>query len=121
MYKRQINQQAQAQGITRREISDEEILNRLTFSLINEGMKILEEGIAQRPSDIDVVYVYGYGFPSHRGGPMHYAEQVGLQKVYDTICHYQTIHGEQNWQPAKLLTDLVSQGKSLSQWAAEQG
>jgi len=115
-----IHQQAKAQGIVRREISEEEILNRLTFALINEGLKILEEGIAQRPSDIDVVYVYGYGFPSYRGGPMHYADQVGLQKVYDTICHYQTIYGDDNWQPANLLTDLVNKGKSLTQWAEEQ-
>lgn len=115
-----MHQQAKAQGIIRREISEEEILNRLTFALINEGLKILEEGIAQRPSDIDVVYVYGYGFPSYRGGPMHYADQVGLQKVYDTICHYQTIYGDDNWQPANLLIELVNKGKSLMQWAAEQ-
>ena len=67
-----------------------------------------------------MVYVYGYGFPSYRGGPMHYAEQVGLKKVYESICHYQRIYGGQTWQPAKLLSDLVAQGKSLTEWAAEQ-
>lgn len=115
-----IEQQAKAQGIIRKEISNEEILNRLTFALINEGMKILEEGVAQRPSDIDVVYVYGYGFPAYRGGPMHYADSIGLKYVYDTICQYRDEHGVQYWQPAKLLEHLVKEEKTLAQWAQEQ-
>lgn len=115
-----IEQQAHMLNIVRREITDDEILNRLTFALINEGMKILEEGIAQRPSDIDVVYVYGYGFPAYRGGPMHYADSVGLKKIYDTICSYRVQHGEKYWQPSALLEQLVKENKTLAQWAMEQ-
>ena len=115
-----IEQQAKAQGISRLDISDEDILNRLTFALINEGMKVLEEGIAQRPGDIDVVYAFGYGFPAYRGGPMFYADTIGLKKVYDTICTYNLLHGEQYWQPAALLVQLVEENKTLAQWAAEQ-
>src|SRR5690606_54993 len=76
-----IKQKAAELGISRREISEEEIIDRLFFPLINEGARILEEGIAQRPGDIDIVYLYGYGFPVAKGGPMCYADQVGLKKV----------------------------------------
>lgn len=107
-------------NITRRELSDEEILNRHLFALVNEGMKILEEGIAQRPSDIDVVYVFGYGFPSHKGGPMHLADTIGLKKVYETICEFRDVNGAEYWTPAALLEQLVKEDKTLSQWAAEQ-
>jgi 3-hydroxyacyl-CoA dehydrogenase len=101
--------------------SDEDIQNRLLFALANEGFKILEEGVAQRPSDIDVVYAFGYGFPAYRGGPMHYVDNViGLKKLYETICEFAQTHGEQFWQPANLLKQLVEDDKSLSQWAAEQ-
>ena len=105
-------------GVTRQELSDEEILNRHLYALINEGMKILEEGIAQRPGDIDVVWVFGYGFPAYKGGPMHLAETIGLKKVYDTICDFRHTHGEAYWQPAALLEQLVKENKTLSQWAA---
>ncbi|WP_020414924.1 3-hydroxyacyl-CoA dehydrogenase NAD-binding domain-containing protein [Microbulbifer variabilis] len=115
-----IEAQAKAHGIERREISDKEILNRLTFALINEGARILEEGIAQRPSDIDVVYVYGYGFPPHRGGPMFYADSIGLKKIYDTICTFRDQHGEANWTPAPLLVQLVKEGKTFAKWADDQ-
>ncbi|MBU2431350.1 MAG: 3-hydroxyacyl-CoA dehydrogenase, partial [Proteobacteria bacterium] len=107
-------------GITRRKIDDQEIVNRLIFALINEGIKILEEGIAQRPSDIDVVYVFGYGFPAYVGGPMHYADTVGLKKVYDTICTFRDQHGEAYWKPAALLEKLARENKTLEQWAAQQ-
>ncbi|WP_444901832.1 3-hydroxyacyl-CoA dehydrogenase NAD-binding domain-containing protein [Microbulbifer sp. SSSA007] len=115
-----IEAQAKAHGIERRDISDKEILNRLTFALINEGARILEEGIAQRPSDIDVVYVYGYGFPPHRGGPMFYADSIGLKKIYDTICTFRDQHGEANWTPAPLLVQLVKEGKTFAKWADDQ-
>ncbi len=115
-----VEQVAKDLDVNRGTIEDEEILNRTTFALVNEGIKILEEGIAQRPSDIDVVYVYGYGFPSYIGGPMHYAETVGLKKVYDTICRFRERHGEEYWQPAALLEKLVKENKTLTQWAAEQ-
>ncbi|MCO1335653.1 3-hydroxyacyl-CoA dehydrogenase NAD-binding domain-containing protein [Microbulbifer sp. OS29] len=115
-----IETHAEEQGVERREISDTEILNRLTFALINEGAKILEDGIAQRPSDIDVVYVYGYGFPPHRGGPMHYADSIGLAKVYDAICAFRDQHGEHYWTPAPLLTQLAQEGKTFANWAHNQ-
>ncbi|WHI49706.1 3-hydroxyacyl-CoA dehydrogenase NAD-binding domain-containing protein [Microbulbifer sp. MLAF003] len=115
-----IEAQAKAHGIERRDISDKEILNRLTFALINEGARILEEGIAQRPSDIDVAYVYGYGFPPHRGGPMFYADSIGLKKIYDTICTFRDQHGEANWTPAPLLVQLVKEGKTFAKWADDQ-
>ncbi|GAA5442346.1 fatty acid oxidation complex subunit alpha [Microbulbifer sp. NBRC 101763] len=115
-----IEAQAKAHGIERRDISDKEILNRLTFALINEGARILEEGIAQRPSDIDVVYVYGYGFPPHRGGPMFYADSIGLKKIYDTICTFRDQHCEANWTPAPLLVQLVKEGKTFAKWADDQ-
>lgn len=107
-------------NVIRQELNDEDILNRLTFALINEGFNILEEGIAQRPSDIDVVYTFGYGFPAHRGGPMYYADTIGLKKVYDIICTFRTIHGEEYWQPSALLEQLVNEDKSLTEWASEQ-
>ncbi|RLA44117.1 MAG: 3-hydroxyacyl-CoA dehydrogenase [Gammaproteobacteria bacterium] len=113
-----VEEKAAAQGVARREINDEEILNRLIFALINEGAKILEEGIAQRPGDIDVVYAFGYGFPVSRGGPMHYADTVGLQKVYDTLNQFHQQTGEAYWQPAALLEELVSAGKTFKEWAS---
>jgi 3-hydroxyacyl-CoA dehydrogenase len=116
-----IEDQAKQQDVTRREIDDEEILNRLTFALINEGFKILEEGIAQRPGDIDVVYLYGYGFPAYRGGPMFYADTLGLKTVYDGICEFGKQHGSENWTPSSLLEQLVTEGKTLAQWVLAQG
>jgi 3-hydroxyacyl-CoA dehydrogenase len=115
-----IEKKAAEYGVERREISDEEILNRTMFALINEGANILAEGIAQRPSDIDVVYVYGYGYPVHRGGPMHYGDAVGLDKVYATICDYRDRFGEQFWTPSPLLEQLAKEGKTFAQWARER-
>jgi 3-hydroxyacyl-CoA dehydrogenase len=109
--------QAKKRGVERKVISDKTILERLTFALINEGFKILEEGIAQRPSDIDVVYAFGYGFPAYRGGPMFYADAIGLDKIYQTICEFADTYGEEFWQPAALLKQLVAEGKTLTQWA----
>jgi 3-hydroxyacyl-CoA dehydrogenase len=112
-----IETQAKKRGVERKAISDKTILERLTFALINEGFKILEEGIAQRPSDIDVVYAFGYGFPAYRGGPMFYADSIGLEKIYHTICEFGGAYGEEFWQPATLLKQLVAEGKTLTQWA----
>ena len=98
------------QGFERRQISNQEILKRCMYPLINEGAKILEEGIALRSSDIDVIYIYGYGFPVYRGGPMFYADTVGLGRVYDDICAFHKAHGE-FWQPAPLLERLAREGK----------
>ncbi|MCR8924344.1 3-hydroxyacyl-CoA dehydrogenase NAD-binding domain-containing protein [Dasania sp. GY-MA-18] len=115
-----VEQQAKAQGIKRRQFDDDEILNRLTFTMINEGAKILEEGIAQRSGDIDIVYVNGYGFPVFRGGPMQYADSLGLKNVYDTICQYREQYGEQYWQASVLLKDLALSNKTFSEWSKDK-
>ena len=115
-----IRKQAEELGVEQREISEQEILQRCFYPLINEGALILEEGIAQRPSDIDVVYVYGYAFPAARGGPMFYADQVGLKNVYDKICEFRDRYGEDYWKPAPLLKELAEQGSSFAEWAAQQ-
>lgn len=114
-----IKEEAKKLGIEQRRISEEEIIERCLYPLINEGAKILEEGIAQRPSDIDVVYVYGYAFPAAKGGPMHYADQVGLKKVYDKINEFRGRYGDQYWKPAPLLEKLAGQGKSFADWGEE--
>ncbi|ALO45491.1 3-hydroxyacyl-CoA dehydrogenase NAD-binding domain-containing protein [Pseudohongiella spirulinae] len=116
-----IKDKAKELGITQRDISEEEIVDRLFFPLINEGALILEEGIAQRPGDIDIVYLYGYGFPVAKGGPMFYADQVGLQKVYDRICEFRDTLGADFWQPAPLLEKLAKEGKTFADWAKENG
>jgi 3-hydroxyacyl-CoA dehydrogenase len=105
-----ILEESKAQGIERREISDEEIVQRCMYPLVNEGAKILEEGIAIRSSDIDIVYLFGYGFPVYRGGPMFWAEQIGLDKVLATIRGFHKIHGK-FWEPAKLLVQRAETGK----------
>jgi 3-hydroxyacyl-CoA dehydrogenase len=97
-------------GITQREIPDEEILERCILPMINEGARILEEGIAIRASDIDVVYVYGYGWPVYRGGPMHYANSLGLDKVVEKLRAYQRSSGNDFWQPCEYLVDLADKG-----------
>ena len=101
-------------GITPRSVSEEEIVDRLTLALANEGARILEEGIAQRASDIDVVYCFGYGFPRFRGGPMHVAEARGLQTVVDTINRFHDTLAAENWVVAPLLARLATQGGSLA-------
>jgi 3-hydroxyacyl-CoA dehydrogenase len=107
-------------GIVRREISQEEIVARLFYPLINEGALILEEGIAQRPGDIDIVYVYGYAFPSAKGGPMFYADEVGLKAVYDTILRFSKELGGAYWKPAPLLERLARSGSTFSAWDANR-
>ena len=94
-------------GIRRRSIPDQEILDRLLHPLINEGARILEEGIAIRASDIDIVYVYGYGFPAYKGGPMFWAEQSGLARVVETMRRLAPTHGTR-WRPAPLLERLAA-------------
>ena len=105
-----------ALGITPRKISDEEIVQRLVYSLINEAAHILEEGIANKASDIDVVYIFGYGFPVWRGGPMNYADEVGLFNVVQTMQRFaqNPLDDAKFWQPAPLLARLVAQGKTFS-------
>jgi 3-hydroxyacyl-CoA dehydrogenase len=108
-----IEQCARQDGIARRDITDEEIVQRTMYALVNEGARILEEGIARRASDIDVIYVNGYGFPAYRGGPLFYADEQGLPAVLDTIRRFHEVHGEL-WQPAPLLERLVAQGKRFA-------
>jgi len=100
-------------GITRRTIPDQEILDRLLHPLVNEGAKIVAEGIALRASDIDVVYVNGYGFPAWRGGPMYWAEQAGFARVVATMQRLAPTHGAR-WRPAPLLERLAASGEGWS-------
>jgi 3-hydroxyacyl-CoA dehydrogenase len=100
-------------GIKRRAISDDEIVERTIFALVNEAANILADGIAQRGSDIDVIYADGYGFPSARGGPLFYADEVGLAKVAERIAAFHAEHGVL-WTPAPLLLKLAGSGKRLS-------
>jgi 3-hydroxyacyl-CoA dehydrogenase len=104
------------EGITPRKISDEEIVQRLVFALVNEGAHILEDGIASKSGDIDMVYLTGYGFPIWRGGPMHYANQVGLYNVAEAMKRFAKNPRDDAsfWQPAPLIQKLVAEGKQLS-------
>jgi 3-hydroxyacyl-CoA dehydrogenase len=103
-------------GATPRQISDEEIVQRLVFSLVNEAAHLLEEGIAQRASDVDMVYLTGYGFPMWRGGPMCYADTVGLFNVVQAMKRFarNPMDDAAFWTPAPLLARLVAEGKSFT-------
>jgi 3-hydroxyacyl-CoA dehydrogenase len=103
-------------GIPQRQISSEEITDRCLYALVNEGARILEEGLALRASDIDIIYLNGYGFPAHRGGPMWYADTVGLEKVLARVEEFHRQHGEL-WEPAPLLKRLAEQGKSFAEFS----
>jgi len=106
-----IRAEADRLGIRPRTFTAEGIIARAIYPLINEGARILAEGIAQRPGDIDIVYVYGYGFPAHRGGPMFYADTVGLDKIHRSICMFRdTLNRPGDWQPAPLLQRLAHAG-----------
>jgi 3-hydroxyacyl-CoA dehydrogenase len=106
---------AEKKQIQRRDISDQEILERCVYPMINEGFKILEEGKAIRASDIDIVWINGYGWPVYRGGPMYYGEKiVGLDKVLAKMQEFQKAHGD-DFEPAALLEKAVKEGKSLSE------
>lgn len=105
-------------GIPQRKISSDEIVDRCIYALVNEGARILEEGYALRAADIDIIYLNGYGFPAYRGGPMWYADAVGLQKVYHRICEFHGQRGEL-WAPAPLLKFLAETGKSFAEFDKE--
>ncbi|MGD1067250.1 MAG: 3-hydroxyacyl-CoA dehydrogenase family protein, partial [Vulcanimicrobiaceae bacterium] len=106
---------AQDNAIAPREITDEEIVKRAMYPLVNEAALILAEGIASRPGDIDVVYVNGYGFPVWRGGPLRWADSIGLRQVVDDMLAFQQQHGEV-WKPAPLLVELADRGESFGTW-----
>jgi 3-hydroxyacyl-CoA dehydrogenase len=101
-------------GIVRRPIADDEILARLLYPMVNEGAKILDEKIAIRASDIDVIWVYGYGWPMYRGGPMFWADEIGLSKIRDRLLEWQRREGDV-WKPAAMLDRLVAKGKRFVQ------
>ena len=100
-------EEAAKAGVKPRTVSDAEILDRLTFALINRGAFLLEEGVALRPGDIDIVYVYGYGFPPHHGGPMWYADEVGVKHVYDRVVEF-------GWTPAPLLKEIAEKNGTFA-------
>jgi 3-hydroxyacyl-CoA dehydrogenase len=102
-------------GIARRAVSDDEILVRCLYPLVNEAAKILEEGYAARPGDVDVVYVYGYGFPASRGGPLYWADTVGLAAIETTMRALEQVHGD-TWTPAPLLHELALHGGTFAGW-----
>jgi 3-hydroxyacyl-CoA dehydrogenase len=110
-----IEEHRKALGITPRKISDEEIVQRLVFSLVNEAAHILEEGIANKASDIDVVYIFGYGFPVYRGGPLNYANEVGLFNVVQAMKRFakNPLDDAKFWTPAPLLAKLAAEGKTF--------
>jgi 3-hydroxyacyl-CoA dehydrogenase len=100
-------------GITRRVIDDQEIRERCLYAMINEGAKILEEGVATRAVEIDMTWIHGFGFPVYRGGPLFYADQIGLATVRQKMLEYRDRHGAAYWTPAPLLEQLAAQGKSF--------
>jgi 3-hydroxyacyl-CoA dehydrogenase len=106
--------------IQQREIPADEIVDRCIYTLVNEGARLLEEGIALRAVDIDIIYLNGYGFPAYRGGPMWYADTVGLKNVYDRIREFQQRLGSW-WEPAPLLQQLAAQGKTFEEYSGSQG
>jgi 3-hydroxyacyl-CoA dehydrogenase len=112
---------SRALGVEKRTHTEAEILERCLYPLMNEGIRILEEGVAVRASDIDVVWTAGYGFPRHRGGPMFHAETIGLKTLLDGILKYRERFGPMHWAPAPLLVRLVAEGKTLAQWEAARG
>jgi 3-hydroxyacyl-CoA dehydrogenase len=106
-------------GIAQREISASEIVDRCIYTLVNEGARLLEEGIALRSVDIDIIYLNGYGFPAYRGGPMWYADTVGLKNVYERVREFQQRLGNW-WEPAPLLQRLAEQGKTFAEFSSRQ-
>jgi 3-hydroxyacyl-CoA dehydrogenase len=108
---------AREHNIPQRQVSDQEILERCLYGLINEGARVLEDGTALRPVDIDVIYVTGYGFPAWRGGPMFWADTVGLKQIYDRIVEFEQAHGDR-WKPAPLLEKLAEEGSTFADWNA---
>jgi len=112
LIERLAEEEAKKRGITRHAVSDDEIVARITTALANEGARVLEEKYATRAGDIDIIYVYGFGFPRHRGGPMFYAETIGLDTVLARVKEYRARFGDY-WEPAPLLERLVAEGRGF--------
>jgi 3-hydroxyacyl-CoA dehydrogenase len=117
---RLIEQLAAQRGIQRRSHDTAEIVERCILQLINVGAQVLEQGIAARAADIDVVWVMGYGFPRQVGGPMFHADTLGTAQVLGRIEHYRARLGDDYWKPAALLESLARQGKTFAQWDSER-
>ena len=115
-----IEQARKDSRITARTVSEDEIVDRIIYALVNEGARILEEGYALRAVDIDIIYINGYGFPAYRGGPMWYADTVGLKKVYARILEFEQQHGNL-WAPAPLLKRLAEEGKTFADFDKRVG
>ncbi|MEM7469413.1 MAG: 3-hydroxyacyl-CoA dehydrogenase family protein [Pseudomonadota bacterium] len=114
-------EEAEKLNVEQIEVGDQEIIERLLFAMINEGALVLEEGIAMLPGDIDVVFANGYGMPRYRGGPMCYADTVGVKNVYEAMLKYRERYGDMHWTPAPLLEKIANEGGSFEQWNAERG
>jgi 3-hydroxyacyl-CoA dehydrogenase len=108
-----IEETSKSASIKRRTILSQEIVERTVYSLINEGAKVLEEGLALRASDIDIIYIYGYGFPAYRGGPMWFGDTEGLDRVYQRVRQFHKEHGD-HWKPAPLLQQLAESGRTFA-------
>jgi 3-hydroxyacyl-CoA dehydrogenase len=106
--------------VPQRSHGSDEIVQRCLYPLINEGIRILEEGVASRAGDVDVVWCAGYGFPRYRGGPLFYADTIGLKTVYEGMLKYRDLFGPMHWEPAPLLTRLVAEGRTLRDWDASR-
>jgi 3-hydroxyacyl-CoA dehydrogenase len=111
-----IEKVAREAGIEPRQVSQQEIIDRCIYALVNEGARVLEEGVALRAIDIDITYIYGYGFPAWRGGPMFYADTVGLKNVLARIEEFEKQHGPELWGPAPLLKQLANSGQSFGKF-----
>jgi 3-hydroxyacyl-CoA dehydrogenase len=115
-----IRAEAKRLGIEQRKISEQEIIERCIYALIVEGARILEDGIATRASDIDVIWINGYGFPRHRGGPMHYADSMGADKICDAISRFQKRPGLEYWSAPSLLKTMVKNRSHFAELATGQ-
>ncbi len=114
-----LREQARKLGVPQSEHTEAEILERCLYPLLNEGLRILEEGVALRAGDIDVVWTSGYGFPRYRGGPMFHADTIGLSTLHEGMLRYRERFGPMHWEPAPLLARLVREGRSLAEWSRE--
>lgn len=109
-----IDEYRKANGLQVRDVSHQEILERCLYVMVNEAAKILEEGIAKSPLDVDIIWTYGYGFPAYRGGILHWADSVGVKEIYRKVSRLHDVTGKENWKPATLLKQLASEGKGFS-------
>ena len=114
-----IKGEAQRLGVEQREISEQEIIERCIYGLIAEGARILEDCIATRSSDIDVIWINGYAFPRHRGGPMHYADSIGAEKICKAISEFRKIPGLDYWECPNLLKNMVKNGTKFADQSSD--